>query len=68
MNCRGAGGEDRNPRSREISYDISTMGFLNYELLSCWERTVAYTTEEAEEMEGSGDIQDFHSLLYSFIQ
>ena len=29
---------------------------------------VACSAEEAEEMEGSGDIQDFYLLLYSFIQ
>lgn len=31
MNCSGAGGGDCNPRSREMTSDISTMGFLNCE-------------------------------------
>lgn len=31
MNCSGAGGGDCNPRNREMTADISTMGFLNCE-------------------------------------
>lgn len=31
MNCSGAGGGDCNPRNREMTSDISTMGFLNCE-------------------------------------